>query len=99
VKVTLTREALADLENIAEWIAQDNPRRAQSFSAELRVKCASIGRSPRRYPVIHRSAISEIRKRSHGHYLIFFRIMDDHVDIMRIVHMARDWASDLDAFL
>jgi toxin ParE1/3/4 len=35
----------------------------------------------------------EIRKRGHGRYLIFYRVLEKEVEILRIVHGARDWAA------
>ena len=38
-----------DLETIGDYIAQDNPRRAVSFLAELRDQCSKIAKSPLAY--------------------------------------------------
>ena len=43
-----------DLEAIGDWIARDNPARATSFVAELSKACKSIGRTPRRFPLVDR---------------------------------------------
>lgn len=48
-RVTFTPLAEADLESIGDYIAQDNPRRALSFLAELRAQCSKIANAPQAY--------------------------------------------------
>jgi plasmid stabilization system protein ParE len=45
--VHFTDEAEADLEDIADYIAIDNPKRAVSFAEELRERAILLGNSPR----------------------------------------------------
>jgi len=97
VKVRLTGDALADLEEIGDWIAQDNPGRADSFIAELRKVCATLATRARRYPVAFSRPGGEVRKRTSGNYLIFYRIAHGEVQVLRILHGARDWAALLHA--
>ena len=47
MRVRLSSEARQDLFAIGDYIARDNPPRAQSFVAELAAKCASLGEMPR----------------------------------------------------
>lgn len=93
MRVVLTKEALADLDEIGRWIARDDPGRADRFVDALERRCAALSRHPKRYPVAHLTGSEEIRKRGFRRYLIFFRVERDAVDILRIVHGARDWAS------
>ncbi|MGZ8308155.1 MAG: type II toxin-antitoxin system RelE/ParE family toxin [Allosphingosinicella sp.] len=39
----------------------------------------------------------EVRKRIHDRYVILYRLLDKEVEILRVVHGARDWAALLDA--
>ena len=41
--------AIADLEGIGDFIAQDNPSRAYSYVREIRKQCGKISDSPLRY--------------------------------------------------
>lgn len=52
MKVLLTAEAESDLERIADYIAQDNPRRALSFIEELREKCLGLSEMPLTFPLL-----------------------------------------------
>lgn len=93
MKVKLTARAESDLQIIARWIALDNPEAARTFAVQLRQKCAALSRSPKRFPVVREVERRDLRKRVHGRYLIFYTIFDDRVEVLRIVHGARDWAS------
>lgn len=44
--VRLTAEAESDLEQIGDYIAQDNPKRALSFVLALRDKCLGLADAP-----------------------------------------------------
>jgi plasmid stabilization system protein ParE len=89
--VKITRSAENDLDEIAAWIAAENPVRAASFARELRQKCLDLGSQPKRYPLVRNLGGYEIRKRTHGHYIILFFLMADHVEIAHVVHGSRDW--------
>lgn len=49
-RLLLSPRAAADLEEIAEYIARDNPRRAATFVAELEAKCRAVAETPEFYP-------------------------------------------------
>lgn len=91
--VTLTRAALNDLEAIAEHIAVDAPRRALSYFQELRRACEGLAEQPERFPLIARYGRHQVRRRPHGDYLIFYRISDQRVEVLRVLHGARDYAA------
>ena len=46
VDIVLREEAIADLEEIGDYIALDNPVRARSFVARIKARCLAIGRNP-----------------------------------------------------
>lgn len=91
MKVVLTVEALADLEDIGDFIAQDNPLRADSFMAELAEKARELADFPKRFPVIPRYAKREVRRRTYGRYLIIYRVERDHVLVLRIMAGSRNY--------
>ena len=90
MKVALARQARDDLRDIADFIAADAPRRALSFVRELRESARAIGGAPHAYPIDPRYETLAVRRRVHGAYLILYRISEDRVDILRIVHGARE---------
>lgn len=95
MKVFLSAAALADLEAIGDWIARDNPARAATFVRELRDACEALGLSPERFAHVPRYSHLGIRRRVHGNYLIFYRVEVDMVDVLHILHGARDYEAIL----
>jgi toxin ParE1/3/4 len=91
MKVVLSRTAQADLREVAYYIARDNKVRAISFVQELQAKAQDTGRIPRAFPLVPRYEHHGIRRRPFGAYLIFYRIEDNRVAIVRILHSARDY--------
>ncbi len=84
-----TSMAVSDLEEIGDYIARDNPARAESFVVELRKQCEKIARNPLGYRA--RPEIAEgIRTCAFRHYLILFRTEGDEVLIVRMLHGAMD---------
>ena len=78
-----------DLEEIGEFIAQDNPLRAETFLAQLENHCRSLIQMPNAYPA--RPGLRPgIRVSVHGKYLIFFKLEGGELQIVRILHGARN---------
>jgi plasmid stabilization system protein ParE len=90
VKVVLVASAIADLESIADWIAADSPQRAASFIQLLRQRCLQLADTPRAYPLVPRYESEGIRRRPVGDYLIFYRLTGSVVEIVHVLHGARD---------
>jgi plasmid stabilization system protein ParE len=90
MKVIFSAQAKAGLREVGLFIAQDNKVRAISFVRELRTKAMAIGKMPRAYPMVPRFERYGIRRRPHGNYLIFYRIEDDRIVIVHVLHAARE---------
>jgi toxin ParE1/3/4 len=81
--------AKADLIEIGDFIAQDNPARALSFVAEIEAKMLQAAERPESFPA--RDDVHEgLRSVRHGRYLIFFLDAGNEVRIVRVLHGARD---------
>jgi plasmid stabilization system protein ParE len=78
-----------DLKEIGEWIAQESNVRSETFVEELRRACESLGHMPRAFPRMDRPA--DLRRKPYKSYLIFYAILDDAVQIARVIHAARDY--------
>jgi plasmid stabilization system protein ParE len=71
MRLELSSYVEGDLQEIAEWIAQDNPRRAVSFIREIRDAFRKIGEGPLLYQL--RPEIGEdARMAVVGRYVILF---------------------------
>lgn len=78
-----------DLEDIGDYIAQDNPRAAVRMLKALHDQCALVARRPLLYPV--RADIGpDFRHALVKPYGIWYRILPGEVRIERILHGARD---------
>jgi plasmid stabilization system protein ParE len=87
--VVITADAEADLDDIFDYVAEDSPTAAFGLVATLRAKALRIGLAPRAYPA--RSNYGNgIRVTFSRSYVILFRIEPDRVEILHIVHGARD---------
>lgn len=81
-----TRRALGRLDEIAAFIAQDNPTRATSFVNELREKVDILrehlsGKAGRVY------GTKELVL--HKHYIAVYRVKGDEVHILTVLHTAQ----------
>ena len=80
--------ALRDLEQVGDFIGRDNPGRARTFVAELRAACRSLGDTSLRYPLMPGS--KDMRRMPVGNYLVFYKVSAGTIDILRVLHSARD---------
>lgn len=90
MRIAYTRLALNDLRTIGDFMALDNRRRAGSFVVELRAACRSLQTGSQRYPIQSQWQGQGVRRMPVGAYLAFYRIVDDSVQILRVVHSARE---------
>lgn len=89
MKLGISPLAEHDLESIGDWIAQDNPIRAVSFTEELYQQCLLIAESPIIYR--ERPELGQgVRSCTYGRYLVLFRVLDTEVRVERILHGFRD---------
>lgn len=82
------RRALDDLQNIADFIEQENPAVARAFVSDVRDKTQRL--AP--FPFMGRSSEKpDIRELVvHQRYLVSYRIRPGRIEIMQVWHTARD---------
>lgn len=95
MKVILSNEAIEDLIAIGTHIAKFNPGRAVSFVTELQTKCIELGETPYAYEKLPHRTNPDIRRRPHGNYLIFYRVLEANIDVLHILHGAQDYKNIL----
>lgn len=91
MRVLVTDAAWDDMLGIARTIGRDNPRRATTFLDELYDACRDIGEFPLAHAPLPDRPAAGIRRKVHGNYLILYRLRTDTVEILRLVHGARDY--------
>jgi plasmid stabilization system protein ParE len=95
VRVVVTETAFADLLRIGRAIAADNPIRAETFVAELYDRCQRLADTPRAFPLIPNWEDRGVRRRTYRDYLIFYRLSDETVEILHVLHGAREYEAIL----
>ncbi len=90
----LVRSPAAEEDLIDIWvtIALDNRRAADKFHSELKSRMAQLVVFPESGP-LRQEIAQDLRTLSCRNYLILYRIMPEDVDIVRIVHGARDFTT------
>lgn len=91
MSVIWSPEARDDLAEIRNYIATGNRGRAASFVMEITAAGETIADMPKAFPLVPHLEHRGIRRRVHGHYLIFYRIIERDVHILHVVHGARDY--------
>jgi toxin ParE1/3/4 len=91
MKAVFSTQARDGLREIALFIARDDPMRALSFVRALRLKAQEIADAPHAFPIVPRFERHGIRRRAWHDYLIFYRIEDDGIAIVHVMHGARDY--------
>ncbi|MBA3040750.1 MAG: type II toxin-antitoxin system RelE/ParE family toxin [Alphaproteobacteria bacterium] len=91
MKVAFTRSARADLTAIGRYILEHNPSRADAFLDELLQCCLEIADMPEAFALVHLPRVGGMRRRVFERYLIFYKIDETTVTIVRILHGARNY--------
>ena len=92
-KIIFSLLAREDLDNILQYIAQDDPEAAQYFGEELIEKAWSLEKPLVRNLGKCLPGRPKIRRLVHGEYLIIYRILESRetVIVLRFWHGAQDW--------
>lgn len=90
MNVIFLKSSLRDLDEIAAFIAEDNPIRALAFTDELVEKSLDIGLNPLSYPALIQN--NNYRKKSYKGYIILYKIQNESVYITHIVSSMRDYS-------
>jgi plasmid stabilization system protein ParE len=81
-----------DLDNIIDYIAQDNPTRAEEFGQALRDKTLPLAQHPKLGRTGRPGLPAFLRELvAHRNYIVFYRVLDEAriVEIMRVKHTAQ----------
>lgn len=94
-RVVKTKRAESDLEDIWFYIAQDSLLAADKILDDIETQCRLIATQPRMGRARPELPQPELRSFPVGRYLIFYTTLPDGIEILRVLHSARD----LDALL
>src|SRR6266705_2528463 len=93
-RLLVREKAWSDLEELGAFIAKDNPSAATEVVRQLRLSFEQVARMPQLGRVVKRIRTSEQLRMwlspAFRNYLIFYRQLPDGVEIVRVLHGARD---------
>jgi plasmid stabilization system protein ParE len=84
--------AEADLGSIIDYIAQDDPTKAEAFGQELRDKTLPLAQHPKLGRTGRPGLPAFLRELvAHRNYIVFYRVLDEArtVEILRVKHTAQ----------
>jgi toxin ParE1/3/4 len=89
---SLSDQAVQDLDDICDYIAQQNPSAASNLFDAIRQKCRQIAEFPN-MGKSYKHLSNELRGFVVGDYIVFYYPRPDGIDIVRIVSGYRDLES------
>jgi toxin ParE1/3/4 len=93
--VRLTPKADSDIDTCFAWIAKDNPAAALRFLDAIELTCDALSRmpgigSPRYAEIPLVCGVRMLAIKGFENYLLFYLEREDSVDVVRVLHGARD---------
>lgn len=89
MQLRLSKFVPDDLEEIADYIAQDSPRNSVRFIRILRRRMLEIAKQPQLYR-LRPELGQDGRLATEGNYVILSRILSNTVRVERVLHGSRD---------
>ena len=89
-----TRRALTRLDHVGAYIAQDNPEAAARVISRIVTAVGTLAEQPAmgragRIKTTRELVLADIS------YIIAYRVTDEHVDILTVMHSAQQWPEKL----
>lgn len=91
-KIRVSDGAKADLKELRFHIAQDNPPAAERVSQTIKDRFKTLAQFPEIGRLCEHLA-PRLRHFVVGNYVIFYRMADEFIEIVRVIHAARDFPS------
>jgi toxin ParE1/3/4 len=89
-RVLRTPEALTDLRAIVSYIAQDNSSAASKWLEEIEYLFAILATQPKIGERVRTKRLGRVRRVSRQQYVVYYKSLSDGVEILRVIHGARD---------
>lgn len=88
-RVAVSPEALADLEEIFEFLAEDSPALAFRVAEHLEAAALELSETALHYQIVVERPEAPVRRRVVGSYNILFWVTEDTVGVLRFLHGRR----------
>ncbi len=95
MNVFWTRNATRELRAVHDYIAQNSPRYARGLVDRITRQTTLLRRSPRLGAEVPEYGDELVRELLEPPYRIIYRVSDDRVDILSVVHGARHLPPDV----
>lgn len=93
--IEYSKESKEDLKGIKQYIKYNlqEPEITQKLISKIRKEINGLKRNPQIYSIIDDDLLKklEIRKLIVDNYIVFYRIKNDNVEIVRIMYGRRNW--------
>ncbi|MEX0717605.1 MAG: type II toxin-antitoxin system RelE/ParE family toxin [Planctomycetaceae bacterium] len=90
-----TLQSQRDLDRILRHVSRDDPAAALRLIERIRRACRRLADSPD-LGIRHDEVVEELRIWPVRRYLVFYRPHPAGIEVLRIIHGARDWERLLD---
>lgn len=96
MKLVWTPRALADLDEAAEYIAQDNPQAADRLVRRIEERVLQLQHHPELGRPGHVDGTRELVV-TRTRYIVAYRVADKRIDVLAVLHGARRWPNDFES--
>ncbi len=90
--VRYTRQAIADLDEVREFIAQERPAAAVAIGQRIRQAISGLSQFPDRGRPGRVAGTRELVVTG-SPFIVAYRVGGGHIDVLAILHAARRWPS------
>jgi toxin ParE1/3/4 len=94
-RIVWTLRARDDLKSIKRYIAQSAPATAKSFIGRIRDRVRTLATLPHATVPLTDPPTTDLREMYVGSYRIIFRVLSDEVQVIAVVHGARQRQPDV----
>lgn len=93
MRIVRRPKAEQDLADIYDWIADSSPASADRYIKRVISQLNHLAEMPN-MGSYRLSNFPQIRSFPIGNHLVFYQPVDDGIEVIRILHGARDWEND-----
>lgn len=90
MKVYFTPVARESINEAAAYLRRYSPNAAVRFRRRIRARAESLSVNPELGRIVPEFGVRQVRELIDGDYRIWYRLHDDHIEVLAVLHGARD---------
>ena len=90
MRLRYSPRSIEDLENIRHYIAEDNPKAAWVVASFIRRSIRTLEEFPYQGRATARESVRRLVVTNYP-YLVYYRVNDEGVLVLTVLHAAQDW--------